>query len=193
MFLIGIRDHWAEDDERFDREFDELVLSSPLGSSAVYADCLDSASLSAILYNTAAAAGLAITLFSAPATWEENFPRWLALYEKATEFMRETFDDFAVDQNTARVLAVAEAKALAAEDRDDWEIVFGVRHWRTLAHGYDDFGSELLENFPTGVAANAEATRQWSGRYIFGIRIGTDGFTVAVERDGTCSFIKDLP
>lgn len=151
------------------------------------------------------AMAIALTIFSAPSTIEENWPRWKEIYDNMVEQVVEWHGEFSIDRDSAQIIAMQYAVSELGIDAINLSVHMAIRQFFTTVAGYEDllnaerqvmdwsqegeFGSE---GFSTGVRSTEEAARQAICRYVFGISDDSKCVTIIVEKDGSISFESDF-
>lgn len=158
----------------------------------------------AAIWRSATGLSLALSILAAPATLEENWPKWKAIFDNMIGFMRDFHGEFRIDRDTAQVIALHQAIYNEGLNACDINMHLAIRHYTTGVGGYEDL---LMEDridmswpldecgpaaFSHGVRSNQEAAKQACCRYIFGISDLRDCRTIVVESDGSISFCSRL-
>lgn len=150
-------------------------------------------------------AAIALAIFSAPSTIEENWPVWKGIFDNVIQKMVDFHGEFRVDRDSAQVIAMHHSVANCGINPNQMSVHMAIRHFFSGAGGYEDLltadrvdmdwpkhGDFASEEFSLGVRSNEEAAKQARCRYIFGINDGSTCLTLVVERDGSVSMSKEL-
>ena len=150
-------------------------------------------------------AAVALAIFSAPSTIEENWPVWKELFDNITQQMIEFHGEYRLDRDSAQVIAMHHAVAACGIEPNRMSIHMAIRHFFTTVAGYEDllrtdrvdmdwpeYGDFDSKESSIGVRSNEEAARQARCRYIFGIDDGAKCLTLVVESDGTVSMTEEM-
>lgn len=191
--------------DQSDPEFLELVQSPPNGVIIYDGNAGLGADWPAGVWTSLNAMVIALAIFDAPSTIEENWPKWKAIYDSVAEQVMEFHGEFRIDRDSAQVIAMQCAVAELGLEAQRFSVHMATRHFFTTVPGYEDLlnsprqvmeWSDNLnpsrEEFSNGVRSNEEAARQACCRYIFGIADDTKSFTIVVEQSGEVSFVKDF-
>lgn len=192
-----------KDETSFD--FLELLRNPPDGLMVQEGNAGLGADWPAGVWTSLNAMAIALAIFNAPSTIEENWPRWKAIYDSVVEQVIERHGDFSIDRDSAQLIAMHYAASELGLMPERLNVHMAIRHFFTTVAGFEDllktkrhvmdwsqdgeFGSEEFSN---GVRSNEEAARQAICRYIFGITDDRTCFTIVIERDGSISFERDL-
>jgi hypothetical protein len=198
----GVYDHGIDN---IRVSFQELIKNPPDGFLVIEGNAGLGADWPAAIWKSASGFALALTIFSAPSSIEENWPRWKEIFDKARESMLRFHGEYQIDRDTAQVLAMQHAVAIETMDSGRLELRLAIRHHHQIISGYDDllireridmywperaqFGTE---EFSQGVKSSDEAAKQVRCRYIFGFEDQNSSRTVVVEKDGVISFCQKL-
>jgi hypothetical protein len=185
--------------------FLELVRTPPQGVVILDGNAGLGADWPAGVWKSINGAVVALAIFSAPSTIEENWPIWKEIFDSVAEQVLEFHGEFRIDRDSAQVIAMHHAVATSGFDPERMSVHMAVRHFFTTYAGYEDllntdrvemdwpehgeFGSE---EFSRGVLSNEEAARQARCRYVFGIDDGSKCITIIVEQDGSVSFTEEM-
>jgi hypothetical protein len=186
-------------------EFLELVRVPPNGIIILDGNAGLGADWPAGIWKSLNGAAIALAIFSAPSTIEENWPAWKELFDNIAQQVIEFHGEFRIDRDSAQVIAMHHGVAECGIDPNRMSVHMAIRHFFTTVPGYEDllktnrvdmvwpehgdFGSE---EFSIGVRSNEEAARQARCRYIFGIDDGSKSLTIVVESDGSVSMNQEM-
>jgi len=150
-------------------------------------------------------AAVALKIFAAPATIEENWPIWKGIFADISQQIIDFHGEYRIDRDSAQVIAMHHSVAACEVDPNRMSVHMAIRHYFTTVAGYEDllkadrvdmdwpehadYGSD---DFSIGVRSNEEAARQARCRYIFGIDDGSKCLTIVVESDGTVSMTQEM-
>jgi len=186
-------------------KFLELVRVPPQGIIILDGNAGLGADWPAGIWKSLSGAAVALTIFSAPSTIEENWPKWKELFDNVAQQVIEFHGEFRIDRDSAQVIAMHHSVTACGIDPNQMSVHMAIRHFFATVAGYEDllktdrvdmdwpehgdFGSE---EFSIGVRSNEEAARQARCRYVFGIYDGSKCLTVVVESDGTISMTREM-
>lgn len=185
--------------------FLELVRMPPHGVIILDGNAGLGADWPAGVWKSINGAAVALAIFSAPSTIEENWPVWKELFDGIAQQVIEFHGEYRIDRDSAQVIAMHHSVTTCGIDPNQMSVHMAIRHYFTTVPGYEDlletdrvdldwpehgdFGSE---EFSIGVRSNEEAARQARCRYIFGIDDDSKCLTIVVESDGTISMTQEM-
>ncbi|WP_157968872.1 hypothetical protein [Tropicimonas sp. IMCC34011] len=204
MQLLTTTNVYGPDDQS-NEAFLELVRVPPPGIMILDGNAGLGADWPAGIWKSMQGASVALAIFAAPSTIEENWPLWKEIFDDIAQRIMEFHGEYRIDRDSAQVIAMHHSVAVWEIAPNRMSVHMAVRHYFSTAAGYQDlletdrvdmdwpergeFGSE---GFSVGVRSNEEAARQARCRYIFGIDDGSKCLTIVVESDGTVSFAQEL-
>ncbi|MCF6432905.1 hypothetical protein, partial [Leisingera sp. MMG026] len=119
------------------------------------------------------AMAIALAIFSAPSTIEDNWPRWKEIYDSVAAQVIQWHGEFSIDRDSAQVIAMHHAVSALGLEAAQLSVHMAIRHFFTTVAGYEDlltterhvmdwshdgeFGSE---GFSIGIKSTEEAARQ---------------------------------
>jgi len=196
---------YDKENDQSDPEFLKLVRSPPNeiiihdGNAGLGADW------PAGVWTSLTAMTIALTIFDAPSTIDENWPKWKAIYDSVVEQVMEFHGEFKIDRDSAQVIAMHHAVAELGLEAPRLSVHMAIRHFFTTIPGYEDLltsprqvmqwsdtSNPSSEEFSNSVQSNEEAARQASCRYVYGIADDSKSFTIVVEQNGDISFANDF-
>lgn len=205
MQLLTTKRVYDVEGDQSNLDFLKLVESPPPGVIILDGNAGLGADWPAGIWKSLNAAAIALAVFSAPSSIEENWPRWKAIYDEITHAMMEFHGEFRIDRDTAQMIAMQNAVAVHGLSPRRLDVHMAIRHYFSSFAGYEDllttdrvemdwpdqadFGTK---EFSKGVRSNEEAARQARCRYLFGISDGSQCLTICVEQDGSVSLEKSL-
>ncbi|WP_416882184.1 hypothetical protein [Marivita sp.] len=205
MQLLSTKNVYDVEADSGNKDFLRLVQNPPEGIVVLDGNAGLGADWPAAIWQSASAAAIALSIIGAPSTIEENWPKWLAIYESVRSMVLDFHGEYRVDRDTAQVLAMHHAVQALGLEADTLEIHLAVRHYFTTVAGYEDllatervmmdwpdhaeYGSP---EFSLGVKSNEEAAKQAICRYVFGVKSRNGCFTVVVESNGKISYSEPL-
>lgn len=191
--------------DHFNEAFLELVKRPPQGTIILDGNAGLGADWPAAIWKSLNGAAIALTIFAAPSTIEENWPRWKEIFDVIAQQVIEFHGEYRIDRDSAQVIAMHYSVTACEIDPKQMSVHMAIRQYFTTVSGYEDllktdrvdmnwpenseFGSE---GFSIGVRSNEEAARQARCRYIFGIDDGSKCLTIVVESDGTVSLKQEM-
>ncbi|MDA8585865.1 hypothetical protein N9L47_06275 [Rhodobacteraceae bacterium] len=205
MQLLTTTGVYDVEGDRSNPDFLRLVQTPPDGIVVLDGNAGLGADWPAGVWKSLNAAAIAIAILSAPATFEENWPRWKEIYDKVVGQILEFHGEFRIDRDTAQILAINHAIKEVGLNPGTISFHMAIRHYFTTFAGYEDlletnriemdwpekaeFGSN---EFSHAIKSTEEAARQAACRYILGLDDGIKCITLVVEENGTVSLSSEL-
>ncbi len=205
MQLLAVSNVYGEEADTIHTDLLALVENPPTGLIVIVGNAGLGADWPVAIWKSAQALTIALTVFSAPNTIKENWPHWKEIYDNAVSLMLEFHGEYRIDPNSAQMIAIHHAVDVLGINADQLEVHMAVRHFRQNCCSYEsllnsrridmlwsesaEFGSD---EFSKAVQSTAEAAKQATCRYIFGISDFEGCKTIVVEQDGTVSLSADL-
>ncbi|WP_179380545.1 hypothetical protein [Jannaschia marina] len=185
--------------------FLELVRTPPQGIIILDGNAGLGADWPAGIWKSLNGAAVALAIFAAPSTIEENWPIWKEIFDDIAQQVIEFHGEYRIDRDSAQVIAMHHSVAEYKIDPDRMSVHMAIRHYFTSVAGYEELlnsdrvdmdwpehGGDGSEGFTIDVRSNEEAARQAKCRYIFGIDDGSKCITIVVESDGTVSLTQEM-
>ncbi len=185
--------------------FLELVRMPPQGIVILDGNAGLGADWPAGIWKSLNGAAVALAIFAAPSTIEENWPIWKEIFDDIAQQVIEFHGEYRIDRDSAQVIAMHHSVSVCEIDPNRMSVHMAIRHYFTTVAGYEDLlktdrvdmdwpehGDYGSEEFSIGVRSNEEAARQARCRYIFGIDDGSKCLTIVVESDGTVSLRREM-
>lgn len=185
--------------------FLELVRMPPKGIVILDGNAGLGADWPAGVWKSLNGAAVALAIFAAPSTIEENWPKWKEIFDNIAQQVMEFHGEYRIDRDSAQIIAMHHSVAACEIDPNRLSVHMAVRHYFTTVAGYEDLlqtdridmdwpehGGFGTKEFSIGVRSNEEAARQARCRYIFGIDDGSKCLTIVVESDGTVSLAQEM-
>jgi hypothetical protein len=206
MQLLAFGNVYDEANDRLQDDFVRLTQNPPSEFEVLEANAGMGADWPGALWTNAQGIAVALAIFSAPATIEQNWPTWKRLYDQATALMLEFHGEFRIDRDTAQVIAIEHAVVKLGMRADSLTIHMAIRHFRQYGNFYQDLLADeridmswvtlaeqgRVEVSPNVIKSTEEAARQAICRYVFGIGDTHSCTTLVVEQDGRVTFSADL-
>lgn len=150
--------------------FLELVRMPPQGIIILDGNAGLGADWPAGIWKSLNGTAVALTIFSAPSTIEENWPVWKEIFDSIAQQVIEFHGEYRIDRDSAQVIAMHHSVAICEIDPKRMSVHMAIRHYFTTVAGcedllktgrvdmdwpkHGDFGSE---EFSTGLRSNEEA------------------------------------
>ena len=182
--------------------FTELIDQPPEGLVILEGNAGKGADWPVGIVRSAQALAVAWAVFSAPNTFEENWPIWKEIYDETRRFVIERFGDVRVDRDSAQMIALHHAIQFLSVRPDEVEIhmafrqsvISGVGSYEDLLNSkritmeWPDFSVRGDKYYLKGVESLDEAAKQTVARYFFGISDISSVTSLVVEMNGSVSF-----
>jgi len=204
MQLISAHIYGDEVDD-IDKKFKALIENPPHGLEIIEGNAGRGADWPVGVFKCANALAIALTVFSAPRTIQDNWPIWKELFDKSSNLIIENFNDLRIDRDSAQMIAMNHAVEVLGVNPEWLEVHMAIRHFHAGVGSYEDlmkvkrvvmewpnYKNRGDESFLKGIDSLEEASKQAIARYIFGITDYSGSYTIIVEKDGSISFASSI-
>ena len=181
---------YPEHEEQYDEFYIKLKndFNSELEETVTFIECDAGTGASAPVWFFEIAA-ITLALISAPSVLKTNLPLWKKTFDKIVNFCRSRDLNYAVDPETAMNLAKFYVLNNISNGYENIEILNCTQHFSNMAAigsaeiNLDNLNEENLHQ---------QAVRQINCRYTVLLQVDHSHYTVIIEKDGYCSFLKKL-
>ena len=136
-----------------------------------------------------------VAILGTPKVVVDNLPLWKDFFDRAVGILQKRSIDFSIDPNTAVELARFYTLNRVGGTHKRIEVANLARQYSNVVFGVEAISLQAIENKTDADdprSQNIEAVKQLQCRYIVGVEVDGRRFTVVIERDGHCSYLRDL-
>jgi hypothetical protein len=194
MQILATDNFWRDDGSDSVSDAIKAILEQPFeGIEIEEVNAGLGADWPAIVWRSLQGATVTLTILSAPATIEENWPKWKEVFDSLIDKVTIIHQTFYIDHESAQLISLKHASTFSRLRHDFIRIDFAFRHYSQNAEGLiDELVQKESDVIDNTVSGNMEAARQVNCRYLFGISDCRQSLTIIVERDGTVSYCARL-
>jgi hypothetical protein len=140
-----------------------------------------------------------LALYGALSLIDENTPRWKSLFkkwkskfDKAVKILRLRKARFSIDTDTAKKLARFHLQTKRAKGFKKITFVSALRHSANNIPLVEDVTNLKKPKKDKKFLENVEACDLAFSRHVFCVEADFRGYTIIIEGDGTCSYLREI-